>query len=167
MSLLTQQIEQLARRLRNASCKLVTAESCTGGQLAALLTDRSGSSAWFERGYVTYSNAAKQELLAVPLKTLTQFGAVSPQTAIAMAKGALQNSHAHYSIAITGVAGPDGGTTDKPVGSICFAWGNRNGSIDAAQAHFEGSRLEIRAQACLFSVQKLCKQLEQDGAKDY
>ena len=113
----TNQSKQLAEMLLKTSSKLVTAESCTGGGLAEILTRISGSSAWFERGFVTYSNDSKHELLSVPLDTLDQFGAVSEESASAMAQGAVDNSHADYGIAITGIAGPDGGTESKPVGS--------------------------------------------------
>ena len=122
----TNQAEQLAEMFLKTSCKLVTAESCTGGGLAEILTRIPGSSAWFERGFITYSNESKHEILSVPLETLEQFGAVSEETANAMAKGALENSRAEYGVAITGIAGPEGGTEEKPVGTVCFAWYKRN-----------------------------------------
>ena len=106
----TNQAEQLAEMFLKTSSKMVTAESCTGGGLAEILTRVPGSSSWFERGFITYSNESKHELLTVPVDTLEQFGAVSEETASAMAKGAVENSRADYGVAITGIAGPDGGT---------------------------------------------------------
>ncbi len=156
----TQQAEQLAELFLKTSCKLVTAESCTGGGLAEILTRIPGSSAWFERGFVTYSNESKQEMLSVPLDTLEQFGAVSEETASAMAKGALENSRADYSIAITGVAGPDGGTEDKPVGTVCIAWFKRNENGNTTRIQFDGDRLKIREQSCLLAMQGLLDLLQ-------
>ena len=156
----TKQAEQLAELFIKTSSKLVTAESCTGGGLAETLTRIPGSSAWFERGYVTYSNESKQELLSVPLETLEQFGAVSEETAIAMAEGALENSHADYSVAITGIAGPVGGTEDKPVGTVCFAWSKRNEGGNTTRIHFEGDRQNIREQACMLAMQGLIDMLQ-------
>ena len=149
------QAEQLAELLIKTSCKLVTAESCTGGGLAEILTRIPGSSVWFERGFVTYSNEAKQELLSVPFKTLEQFGAVSEETASAMVKGAVDNSRADYGISITGVAGPDGGTEEKPVGMVCLGWYKRNAEGHTTQIHFSGDRLAIREQSCLLAMQGL------------
>ncbi len=127
---------------------VVTAESCTGGMLASQLTDLAGSSQWFDRGFVTYSNAAKMEILSVPAQMLSQFGAVSCEVAHAMALGALAASHADLSIAITGIAGPDGGTSEKPVGTVCFAWGFQ-GEISTRRMQFPASeRAKIRCLAC-------------------
>ncbi len=156
----TKQAEQLAELFLKTSSKLVTAESCTGGGLAEILTRIPGSSVWFERGFVTYSNESKQELLFVSTETLEQFGAVSEETAIAMAEGALRNSHADYSVSITGIAGPDGGTEDKPVGTVCFAWAKRNEDGSATRLCFDGDRLKIREQACLFAMQGLIDMLQ-------
>jgi nicotinamide-nucleotide amidase len=164
--------EALARQLGNllkvAGQMLVTAESCTGGGLAELVTRIAGSSQWFERGYVTYSNAAKQELLDISSERLERFGAVSEQTALDMAEGALEHSHAHISIAITGIAGPEGGTDDKPVGTVCFAWVNREGYAKTAQIQFEGDRHQVREQSCLLVLQGLIDVLEKQvsGAGD-
>ena len=163
MSTATQQAEQLAELFIKTSSKLVTAESCTGGGLAEILTRIPGSSAWFERGYVTYSNESKMELLSVPLKTLEQFGAVSEETAIAMAEGALENSHADYSVAITGIAGPDGGTDEKPVGTVCLAWCKRNEGGSATHIHFDGDRLKVREQSCMLAMQGLIDLLQRDA----
>jgi nicotinamide-nucleotide amidase len=150
----TQQAEQLAELFLKTSTKLVTAESCTGGGLAEILTRIPGSSAWFERGFVTYSNESKNELLSV--ETVEQYGAVSEETALAMAEGALTNSRADYSVSITGIAGPDGGTEDKPVGTVCFAWVKRNEGGKTTQIKFEGDRLQVREQSCLLAMQGLC-----------
>ncbi|MEJ8476790.1 CinA family protein [Roseibium sp. H3510] len=113
--------EEVIAAARYKNAMIATAESCTGGLIAGLLTEVPGSSAVVDRGFVTYSNEAKQEMLGVPLETLQAFGAVSPQTAIAMAEGALERSHAHIAISVTGIAGPGGGTKDKPVGTVHFA----------------------------------------------
>jgi nicotinamide-nucleotide amidase len=156
----TKQAEQLAELFLKVSSKLVTAESCTGGGLAEILTRIPGSSVWFERGFVTYSNESKQELLFVSTETLEQFGAVSEETAIAMAEGALRNSHADFSVSITGIAGPDGGTEDKPVGTVCFAWAKRNEGSSATRLCFDGDRLKIREQACLLAMQGLIDTLQ-------
>src|SRR5690606_18826092 len=112
----------LGERLRNAGLMAVTAESCTGGMIAAAITEIAGSSAWFERGFVSYSNEAKQDLLRVSPATLRAHGAVSEQTAAEMACGALGHSHAGFAISVTGVAGPAGGSPEKPVGTVCFGW---------------------------------------------
>jgi nicotinamide-nucleotide amidase len=126
---------------------LVTAESCTGGWVSQCLTAIAGSSAWFERGFVTYSNAAKQEMLGVPESTLTAHGAVSPAVAVAMAEGALRHSRADRALAITGIAGPDGGSTEKPVGTVCLAWASRGAATTTETHHFAGDRQMIRAQS--------------------
>ena len=116
--------------------KIATAESCTGGLVAALLTDIAGSSAVVDRGFVTYSNEAKQELLGVPADTLASYGAVSTQTAQAMAKGAVARSRAQIAVAITGVAGPGGGSAEKPVGLVHFAVANRKGMVLSREERF-------------------------------
>ncbi len=126
---------------------LCTAESCTGGWVAQCLTSVAGSSAWFERGFVTYSNRAKHEMLGVGLDTLAAHGAVSAATAAAMADGALRHSHADWALAVTGVAGPSGGAPDKPVGTVCFAWAGPAGRIDTETRHFPGDREAVRAQS--------------------
>ncbi len=156
----TQQAEQLAEKFLITSTKLVTAESCTGGGLAEILTRLPGSSAWFERGFITYSNESKQEILSVPIETLEQFGAVSEETASAMAKGALENSRADYSVAITGIAGPGGGSEEKPVGTVCFAWYGRNEGGSTAHICFDGDRLKVREQACMLAMQGLIDLLQ-------
>jgi nicotinamide-nucleotide amidase len=122
---------------------IVTAESCTGGLLAGAVTAVAGSSEWFERGFVTYSDAAKVEDLFVPAETIDRFGAVSEQTAMAMAEGALRASRAKWSASVTGIAGPSGGTPAKPVGTVCFAWAGPV-STSSVQHLLPGDRADIR-----------------------
>jgi nicotinamide-nucleotide amidase len=135
--------------------QLAVAESCTGGWLAKVLTDIAGSSHWFDRGFVTYSNEAKQDMLAVPTATLTVHGAVSEPTVRAMVEGALRASRADIAAAITGIAGPGGGSLDKPVGTVWFAWGRRAGAVISQQHHFTGDRMAVRYQAVLTALQGL------------
>ncbi len=155
----SEMVNDLARRLGEELFKhdysLVTAESCTGGGLSEIITRIAGSSTWFDRGYVTYSNAAKVEMLGVSEDSLTTFGAVSENTAIEMAEGALNKSQADLSVSITGIAGPDGGSPEKPVGLVCFAWSNRQAETRSTQVVFEGDRETIRQQACLLAMQGL------------
>ena len=151
----TLQAEQLAELFLKTSTKLATAESCTGGGLAEILTCIPGSSAWFERGFITYSNEAKQEMLDVPFDTIQKFGAVSEETASAMAIGAVENSRADYSVSITGVAGPDGGSEDKPVGTVCLGWYKRGNEGTTTRIRFDGDRLKVREQSCLLAIQGL------------
>lgn len=127
--------------------RLATAESCTGGWVAQCLTSIAGSSDWFERGFVTYSNDAKQEMLGVARDTLDRHGAVSVATAQAMAAGALQHSRADWAVAITGIAGPGGGSPDKPVGMVCFGWAGPDGTVDTDTRYFTGDREQVRAQS--------------------
>ena len=127
--------------------KLATAESCTGGWVGQCLTAIDGSSCWFERGFITYSNAAKIELLGVGADTLAAHGAVSEAIAAAMALGAVQHSHADWALAITGIAGPGGGSPDRPVGTVCFAWTGPKRRIDTDTRHFQGAWEAVRAQS--------------------
>ncbi len=129
-----------------------TAESCTGGLIAAACTDLAGSSAWFERGFVTYSNAAKTDLLGVPADLIAQHGAVSEPVAAAMAQGALQRSAAHVAVSVTGVAGPGGGSVSKPVGTVCFGFASAAG-VQVTTQHFAGDRAQVRALAVAFALQ--------------
>ena len=152
--------ERLGQALLTAQQMLVTAESCTGGGIAWLVTSIAGSSQWFERGIVAYSNAAKQELLAVSNDVLTTYGAVSEQTAAAMASGALENSHADFSVAVTGIAGPDGGSEEKPVGTVCFGWSRRDGETRTTRVVFEGDRQQVREQAILLAIEGLLDMIE-------
>lgn len=144
-SLFTSLVSQLAERLLVAQARLATAESCTGGWIAKVLTDMAGSSAWFDRGFVTYSNQAKREMLGVRSGTLEQHGAVSRETVLEMVSGALEHSAANYSVAVSGIAGPGGGTPDKPVGTVWLAWGTP-ASVEAVCEHFSGDREQVRAQ---------------------
>lgn len=145
----------LGQALKNYGLLLTTAESCTGGQIAQTITDIAGSSQWFERGFVTYSNAAKQEMLGVQAITLERYGAVSAEIAMEMAEGALCHSHAQLSLAITGIAGPDGGTAEKPVGMVCFAWAGIGWLTQTEVQIFTGDRLSIRTQATEHGLKKL------------
>ncbi len=146
---------QIAERLLHRKQVLAIAESCTGGWVGQCLTAIAGSSEWFDRGFVTYSNAAKVEMLGVPEFTIKRHGAVSEATARAMAQGALTNSRAHWALAITGVAGPTGGTAEKPVGTVCFAWAEREGGCTAATRRFDGDRQAVRAQSVEFALSEL------------
>ena len=137
---------------------LSMAESCTGGMVAQAVTSVAGSSAWFDRGFVTYSNAAKIDMLGVSAKTLEAFGAVSEETAKEMAEGCLKHSHADIAGSITGIAGPDGGTTQKPVGTVCFGVAQASQYTTSTQ-HFTGNRKQIRQQATAFLMQQLIEQL--------
>ncbi|HYW03781.1 MAG TPA: nicotinamide-nucleotide amidohydrolase family protein [Gammaproteobacteria bacterium] len=156
-------VAELAGILEPEGLRLVTAESCTGGWLAKVLTDRAGSSAWFERGLVTYSNAAKVELLGVPESLLESEGAVSRAVVNAMAEGALARSHADLSVAISGVAGPSGGTPDKPVGTVCFAWASRGGARDSVRQRFGGDRETVRAHSVVTALEGLIRLAREDG----
>jgi nicotinamide-nucleotide amidase len=138
---------------------LAIAESCTGGWVSQCLTAVAGSSAWFECGFVTYANAAKQEMLGVPEATLAAHGAVSQAVAVAMAEGALRHSRADWAVAITGVAGPEGGSSDKPVGTVCFAWASHGAGTATETRHFAGERQAVRAQAVACALAGLLERL--------
>jgi nicotinamide-nucleotide amidase len=133
--------------------RVATAESCTGGWVAKCLTDIAGSSQWFERGYVTYSNLAKEQSIGVAASVIETFGAVSRPTAEQMAAGALHDSGADLAVAITGIAGPDGGTADKPVGLVWFALAQRGAAPLAEQHQFDGDREAIRRAAVATALQ--------------
>jgi nicotinamide-nucleotide amidase len=153
---------QVGGLLKAHGLLLATAESCTGGGIAQAVTEVSGSSAWFERGFITYANQAKVEMLGVQQATLEAHGAVSEATVREMAEGALRHSHAQVAVAVSGIAGPTGGTPDKPVGTVWFAWSLRNGPTHAQVHHLDGTRAEIRAhsvQIALQGVQQLLKGL--------
>lgn len=153
----------LARRLSATGEMLATAESCTGGWVAKVCTDLPGSSAWFERGFVTYSNQAKQDMLGVPAQTLRDFGAVSEQTVQAMVTGALAHSHAQWALAISGIAGPGGASPDKPVGTVWLAWGGPGNWRLSRRYQFEGDRARVRQQAVQTALQVLVEQCGGDG----
>lgn len=139
-------VMELAALCVEKNIQISVAESCTGGMLAAALTSVAGSSAWFERGFVTYANAAKVEMLGVAPQTLAEHGAVSEQTVLEMAAGSLENSHAQFSVAITGIAGPDGGSADKPVGTVWIGFA-KAGLVSCVCEVFSGNREEVRVQA--------------------
>lgn len=149
--------ELLAFTLRQFDLTLACAESCTGGWLAKCCTDLAGSSSWFDGGIVSYSNQFKHDFLGVKQQTLDQFGAVSEQTAIEMAQGILTNTSADISVAITGVAGPGGGSKAKPVGTVWFSWQTKQGRVITAQHHFDGDRQSIRSQAVMVALQGIIK----------
>lgn len=142
--------------------RIAFAESCTGGLLAKYVTDASGSSAWFECGLVTYSNRSKVELLGVPCQILETSGAVSRQCAEAMALGVLEKTVATWSVAVTGIAGPDGGSLDKPVGTVWIAWAERASTTSSAEYRFEGDRDAVREQTAIAALTGLLQRLE-DG----
>jgi len=145
----------LGRALAARGLKAATAESCTGGLVAGAITDIAGSSAWFDRGFVTYSNEAKVDLLGVRPQTLARFGAVSEPTAREMVAGALGRSGADIAVAVTGVAGPAGGTAEKPVGLVWLAWGVRGGDVEVASRHFPGDRAAVRDATVAFALEGL------------
>src|SRR5689334_13018252 len=155
--------EKLAQRLKGRGAMIVTAESCTGGWVAQELTAIAGSSAWFDRGFVTYSNEAKQEMLGVRAETLRKHGAVSEETAREMAQGALERSRGSVSLAITGIAGPSGGTPDKPIGTVCFAWATKQGATRAETKHFPGDREAVRRQSVEYSLAGVLPLLDEAG----
>ena len=143
-------------RLQERGLVLTCAESCTGGWVAQTVTAVAGSSAWFDRGFVTYSNQAKQDMLGVPAATLAQYGAVSEETARAMAMGALTHSLAQVALSITGIAGPSGGTPEKPVGLVCFGWAdNKKKEARTESVRFDGDREAVRRQAVIHALQGL------------
>jgi len=155
--------EGLAQKLIKAGKKLVVAESCTGGLLAKKLTDYSGSSAWFERGFVTYSNEAKNELLNVPMKLIEEHGAVSPEVVEAMAEGALRNSKAHVALSITGIAGPTGGTDDKPVGLVYIGYADA-GQVDHRRLVLDKNRKANRERSAAAAMMMLMDKMTPENA---
>ena len=152
--------ESVGAQLLSRGEWLATAESCTGGWVAQSITAIAGSSAWFDRGFVTYSNAAKQEMLGVTEATLERHGAVSEATARAMAQGAIAHSRADWAIAITGIAGPGGGSPEKPVGTVCFAWAQRDGGSEAQTCVFAGERAAVREQSVIHALRGLLARIE-------
>ncbi|CAK0771391.1 nicotinamide-nucleotide amidase [Gammaproteobacteria bacterium] len=153
----------LAQRLTERGWRLVTAESCTGGWIAKVLTDLPGSSAWFELGLITYSHQAKIECLGVRPETLQQFGAVSAETVREMALGALARGRAQVAIAVSGIAGPGGGSPDQPAGTVWLAWAIHSGdvppSVVTERSHFPGCRDEVRYQAVIHALDGLLRRL--------
>ena len=151
----TNLIQKLAHQCLERGILLVTAESCTGGLLSSLLTQEAGSSKWFDRGFVTYSNNSKIDSLGVQGETLENFGAVSQEVANEMSTGALKNSEANLGISITGIAGPEGGSLTKPVGTVYFSFANQEKVILEHKSDFDGSRETIRKESVLFVLNKL------------
>jgi nicotinamide-nucleotide amidase len=145
---------QLADLLLQRQYTLATAESCTGGMIAAACTDLAGSSLWFERGYVTYSNTAKTEMLGVDAQLISTEGAVSECVARAMVRGAAERARTQVAVAVTGIAGPSGGSAAKPVGTVWFAW-SVAGSITSEVMHFDGDRAAVRSATVLHALQRL------------
>jgi nicotinamide-nucleotide amidase len=164
MSLIDSEIvvlaEELGRRLAERSAHVATAESCTGGLVAGAITAIAGSSGWFERGFVTYSNEAKVEMLGVAATVLAEHGAVSEATARAMAEGALRSSGAELAVAVTGVAGPGGGTAAKPVGMVCFAWAAKGSMTSALTRNFPGDRGAVRRASVVVALQGLVDRIQ-------
>ena len=155
-------LNQIAQQVTNALLekgeRMATVESCTGGGIAKLMTDFAGSSAVFESGFVTYSNESKQQMVGVSESALAEFGAVSEQVAAEMASGALTRANADITVSVTGIAGPDGGTDYKPVGTICFAWAY-NASLLTETRQFLGDRQAVREQTIEYALRGVLKQL--------
>ncbi|MBI5923188.1 MAG: CinA family protein [Betaproteobacteria bacterium] len=153
----------VGQALTDSKLVLACAESCTGGWISEVVTATAGSSAWFDRGFVTYSNAAKQTMLDVGAETLNTHGAVSEESALAMVQGALAHSVAQVALAVTGIAGPGGGSPGKPLGTVCFAWCRVGQAACTNTRHFFGDREAIRRQTVIHSLRGLLALL--DGAK--
>ena len=150
---------ELGDKLIARGWMLATAESCTGGWAGQLLTSLPGSSQWYERGFITYANAAKIEMLGVPPEVIDEHGAVSEETASAMAAGALAHSHAQATLAISGIAGPGGGTPQKPVGLVCYGWALEDGTVMSSTCRLDGDREEIRSRAVAAAMRGLIELL--------
>lgn len=154
---------QVGQILKDNGLKLVSAESCTGGWIGQIVTAVPGSSAWYDRGFITYSNLSKQQVLLVQPQTLARFGAVSEQTAREMVQGALAASQAQIAVSVTGIAGPAGGSAEKPVGTVCFAWLLKNLSISTASSrtcYFSGDRAAVRRQSVAVALQGILELLK-------
>lgn len=156
---LADRARELGKLLQQRRFSVVTAESCTGGGIARLLTDEPGASSWFERGFVTYSNLSKEEMLGVPRALLEAHGAVSEEVVLAMARGALAYSNGDVSVSVSGVAGPDGGTDEKPVGTVWIGWGLGEGLTEAQHFLFPGDRDEVRNRSMLAAMAGLIERL--------
>ena len=146
------QAEKVAGVLRAAGLRMATAESCTGGWIAKVCTDLAGSSDWFECGFVTYSNEAKQSMISVSAEALQQYGAVSEAVAHEMAQGVVTNSLAEVAVAVTGIAGPGGATENKPVGMVCFGWKIPGQAVKTETMYFDGDRESVRAQTVMHAL---------------
>ena len=152
--------EEVGQGLKTRGLMLATAESCTGGWIAEAVTMVPGSSAWFERGFVTYTYVSKREMLGVSADTLAQHGAVAEPTVREMARGALAASHAQIAVAVSGTAGPGGGTLEKPVGTVCLAWRAKNGETRSETQRFAGNREAVRRQAVTHALEGVLRLLE-------
>jgi nicotinamide-nucleotide amidase len=150
---------QVGRRLKEKGLFLATAESCTGGGIAQAVTEIAGSSEWFERGFITYSNDAKTEMLDIPAALIERQGAVSEEIAAAMAEGALANSNADVALSVTGIAGPGGAVPGKPVGTVCFGWAKHGASLTERRV-FSGDRQAVRSQTVVHALQGLLRFLD-------
>ncbi|MBS9005278.1 nicotinamide-nucleotide amidase [Escherichia coli] len=159
---LMQLSEQVGQALKARGATVTTAESCTGGWVAKVITDIAGSSAWFERGFVTYSNEAKAQMIGVREETLAQHGAVSEPVVVEMAIGALKAARADYAVSISGIAGPDGGSEEKPVGTVWFAFDTARGEGITRRECFSGDRDAVRRQATAYALQTLWQQFLQN-----
>ncbi|EFB2281670.1 nicotinamide-nucleotide amidase [Escherichia coli] len=159
---LMQLSEQVGQALKARGATVTTAESCTGGWVAKVITDIAGSSAWFERGFVTYSNEAKAQMIGVREETLAQHGAVSEPVVVEMAIGALKAARADYAVSISGIAGPDGGSEEKPVGNVWFAFATARGEGITRRECFSGDRDAVRRQATAYALQTLWQQFLQN-----
>ena len=161
---LNQLAEQVGAALKSRGLMLASAESCTGGWVGEAVTSVAGSSHWYDRGFITYTNESKQEMLGVSASTLAEFGAVSEQTVREMAAGALKHSRAHITLAISGIAGPGGGTPGKPVGLVCVAWAMRSGAELSKTFHFRGDRTAVRRQAVVAALREVIQIIEGETA---
>ncbi|MDZ4263871.1 MAG: nicotinamide-nucleotide amidohydrolase family protein [Pseudomonadota bacterium] len=153
--------QSVGSALQQRGLMLATAESCTGGWVAQVMTAVPGSSQWFERGFVTYSNAAKCEMLGVSAATLAQSGAVSEEVVAQMVAGALRHSHAQVALAISGIAGPDGGSVEKPVGTLCLAWGMQDHAVITRRVQQPGEREAVRQAAVVLALNGVLALLQQ------
>lgn len=161
MDILETLAEQVGSALQSRGLMLASAESCTGGWVGAAVTAIAGSSQWYERGFITYTNASKQEMLGVSATTLAEYGAVSEPTVREMAAGALKHSHAHLALAISGIAGPSGATPGKPVGTVCIAWALRSGAGRVQTFHFDGDRSAVRQQAVVAALRGVLELIDE------
>lgn len=154
---------KLGSLLKAKEKKIATAESCTGGWIAQAITDIPGSSAWFDRGFVTYSDLSKMEMLGVNRDTLERYGAVSEETVREMTAGALEYSTSDCSIAVSGIAGPDGGTPEKPVGTVVIGWQERDQEPKSLKLQLKGSRQDIRRETVIKSLVEMCRIVSGEG----
>lgn len=156
-------LSDLAALLIKKEAMIATAESCTGGLVAKLMTDIAGSSQWFDRGFVTYSNQAKHDMLGVPLALIDEYGAVSEPVVEAMTQGALKHSQAAYALAISGIAGPTGGSAEKPVGTVCFSFQQKDHAPQISTQLFTGDREKIREESAEFAIQQVTLLIQKDS----